>query len=114
MEIRDETCQIIGRGLHKQDKFEKKRDELAERVADEYFLDKSDLSKKHFVYKPPRNDYMKSATSFANQCELWGYGGDEGTDDSALRKKMYAEVLIIISAIKNALEEKNKGTSCAQ
>jgi hypothetical protein len=110
VEIRDETCQIRGRGLHKRDKFEEKRDNIMERVVKDYFvLDKSDFYLKRFVFKPPiGNDYLQNASSFAIQCELWGHGSEEGVDDSALRKTMYPEVLHNITALKNALEEKQK------
>ena len=112
VETRDETCQVIGRGLRKQDEFIKRRDEILIRVVEDYFVsEKFDFNRKRFVFKPPiSKDYLKSASSFARQGELWGYGSENGVDDSALRKTMYPEVLHNITVLKNALKEKIKNT----
>ena len=80
------------------------------RVADDYIvLDNFDFNQERFVFKRPiRNDYLKNASSFAIQCELWGYGKKKAVDDSALRKTMYPEVLRTITHLRKALEEKHK------
>ena len=53
-------------------------------------------------------DYMSSATIFAQQCQLWGLGGEDGNDDSSFRKKLHKDVLREVKALANSIEERNK------
>ena len=118
VEIRDETCQIRGRGLHKRDEFEKNRDKILKKVVDDYFaFDQSVPNSNRHVYSPPKrkiHDYLLNGSAFARRCQEWGYASEDGSDDSALRKNMYKEILHHVRVLKAALEEKNKGTSSAQ
>ena len=57
---------------------------------------------------PPTKDYMLSATLFAQQCQLWGLGGEDGTDDSSFRKKLYKDIRFEITGLTNAIDENKK------
>ena len=105
VEIRDDGCRVIGRGLHKVDAFEKKRDAVLQMVIDDYFKP-GESSSDRWVYREDLTDaadYLATATRFARWMELHGYAGTEGKDDSALRKKLYPEILIHVKSLKNAL-----------
>ena len=112
VEVRDGTCYLISRGSHKRDKYDEKLWEVMEHVVNDYLS----VTGKKFV--PKDRDYLLSATDFATQVELWGYGGLNGEDDSARRKKLYSDVKRELQIFQNAVVEnlKNttKGTSCAQ
>ena len=55
VEIRDDSCRIIGRGLHKRDEFERKRDKILGKVVTDYFkLDQSIPNSTRYVYSPPK------------------------------------------------------------
>lgn len=100
VEVRDETCLEIGRGLHKRHAYEKKRDVILERVAEDYF----NFDRKKSI--TPKKDYLENASIFARELQLQGLGELEGIDDSSLRKKYYKDVEMRITALKNALESK--------
>ena len=86
IEIRDESCNLISRGSHKRDTYEKKLCKVMERVVDDYLTP----SGRKLI---PRNaDYLRSAATFTNQYDLWGYGGFSGADPNAIRKKLYTDV----------------------
>ena len=54
---------------------------------------------------PPAQGYMLSATLFAQQCQLWGLGGEDGTDDSSFRKKLYKDICFELAVLNNAIDE---------
>ena len=112
VEVRDGTCYLISRGSHKRDAYDEKLWKVMERVVNDYLS----VTGKKFV--PKDRDYLSCATDFANQVETWGYGGLNGEDNSALRKKLYPDVKRELKVYQNAIDEKMKdiakGTSCAQ
>ncbi|MDC0178331.1 hypothetical protein OAI75_00850 [Woeseiaceae bacterium] len=107
VEERDETCRIIGRGLHKVDAFEVQRDEILEIVVSDYFSpDQADPKRRPWKLKTNiRNDYLSSPTMFARKMQTLGYGGKEGVDDSTLRKSYYPDIVEKFRAYQRALEE---------
>jgi len=109
VEVRDETCRIIGRGLHKVDAFEAKRDRILETVVHDYFSpDHTDPKKAHWKIKTKiRIDYLSSATMFARKMQALGYGGEDGVDDSALRKSYYPDIMQNVRTYQRALEDIN-------
>ncbi len=86
VEIRDETCCEIRRGSHKTDSYVQKRDHVLEKVFNDYLDARKGRVK-------PKTDYLSTATRFAGECELWGFGSVDGNDDSALRKKLYPDIV---------------------
>ena len=112
VEVRDGTCYLIYRGSHKRDAYDEKLWKVMEHVVNDYLS----VTGRKFV--PRDRDYLLSATDFATQVEIWGYGGLNGEDNSALRKKLYPDVKRELKVYQNAINEKMKGiakgTSCAQ
>ena len=108
VEVRDGSCSLISRGAHKRNAYEDRLWLLMDKVVDDYL---SITGKKRV-----KNDYLNTATEFAIQAEIWGFGGVNGEDDSALRKKMYKDVKKQLRIFELALETKlnSEGTSCAQ
>jgi len=107
IEVRDDRCRVIGRGLRKVDAFENKRDAVLEIVVNDYFRPGESPSDR-WVYKEDlvdAEDYLATATRFARWMELQGYAGTEGKDDSALRKKLYPEIVKQINVFRNARSE---------
>lgn len=102
VEIRDETCSVRGKGLHKRETYERKRDAVLEKVASEY------LTTKGRKAIPKEKDYLSNATKFASKAELWGFGSEDGADNSALRKKLYKDIKMQITALENAINNKQK------
>ena len=96
VEERDETCRIIGRGLHKVDAFEVKRDGILEIAFNDYLSpDEVDPKRRPWKMKTSiKDDYLASATKFARKMQILGYGGKEGADDSALRKSYYPDIMV--------------------
>ena len=74
IEVRDENCAEIGRGLHKRNVYETKRNEVVALVAKDY------LSPAGPKTVPKPKDYMRSAASFSKQVTRWGISasGDHG------------------------------------
>jgi hypothetical protein len=109
VEVRDETCRIIGRGLHKVDAFEVKRDGILETVVNDYFSpDQADPKQGHWKMKTNiRNNYLISATKFARKMQALGYGEEDGVDDSALRKSYYPDIMQNVRTYQRALEDIN-------
>lgn len=111
-EIRDHTCYLIYKGSHKRDTYDEKKWKVMEHVVNDYLS----VAGKKFV--PKASDYLLRATDFATKVEIWGYGGLDGEDSSALRKKLYPDVKRELKVYQNAIDEKmknaTKGTSCAQ
>ncbi|CAN4274308.1 hypothetical protein MCERHM31_01332 [Methylophilaceae bacterium] len=112
VEVRDDTCYLISRGSHKRNAYEEKLWEVMEHVVTDYLS----VNGKKFI--PSDKDYLLSATNFATKIETLGFGGVNGEDNSALRKKLYYDVKHELSVFQSAIDEKikniGKGTSCAQ
>ena len=86
IEIRDESCNLISRGSHKRDAYNEKLWKVMEHVVQDY------LSPSGRKLIPRNADYLRSAATFTNQYDLWGYGGFSGADPNAIRKKLYTDV----------------------
>lgn len=102
VEIRCKECRVIGRGLHKTDKYEEKRDVVFEKVVADYLTSNG----KKLI--PKEKDYLSSAAKFTRQAEQWGMGDINGADNSALRKKLYRDIVKHITALENAIKNKNQ------
>ena len=110
IEVRDETCQSIGRGLHMKYKFIKWRDQVAQWVIPQY-LDKN--GSKNINSK---DDFMISASKFSETLskkrpDLYPQSGDDSSARKRLYKYLKDEILILSLAI---AEVKKKGTSRAR
>lgn len=101
VEVRDEKCRVVGRGLHKQDAYLDKRDKVLELVANDYLTPKG---RKHVF---PEHDYLLRSSTFAIKAAEWGLLGKDGSDDSSLRKKLYRDIKQHIDALSNAIEQKS-------
>ena len=95
VEVRDDTCWEKGRGQHKVNQYEQKRDGVLEDVANDYLT--RDGRK---AFTP---DYMATGKKFARKCEGWGLSGEEGLDDSALRKKLYNDIKKQINILESSI-----------
>jgi hypothetical protein len=97
IEVRDETCREIGRGLHKRDVYEEWRDKVAALVILIY-LDKNGRKK---VKK--EDDFLNSGYKFGKWLEentsLYPTSGD----DSSVRKKLYKDILFEITVLENSI-----------
>ena len=86
IEIRDNSCYLISRGSHKRDAYNEKLWKVMEHVVQDY------LSPSGRKLIPRNADYLRSAATFTNQFEIWGYSGIDGEDPRAIRKKLYTDV----------------------
>ena len=100
VEIRDETCKIIGRGLHKRDAYEKKCDEVLAKVVNDYLTPKG---RKKIL---PENDYLSSPAKFFHKVTQWGLAASDA-DESTIRNRLYKDTKKFIQAYESAI--KNKG-----
>lgn len=101
VEVRDETCQIKGRGFHKRNTYEKKRDEVLVIVANEYLTPQG---RKNI---PPTKNYLASASKFSRKLTEKSFLSENGVDDSSIRKKLYKDIIKNIAALENAIRNKN-------
>jgi hypothetical protein len=101
VEIRDETCKIIGRGLHKRDAYEKKRDEVLAKVVDDYLTPKG---RKKIL---PANDYLSNPTKFWKKIVCTGGMAASGADDSTVRRRLYKDTKKFILDCENAINNKD-------
>ena len=105
-EVRDGSCKLVYRGSHKRDEYEDKLWSVMEKVVDDYLTPQG-----RKIIRIKNNDYLGNVKKFVTKVELWGYGAKDGGDDSALRKKLYKDVIkqlaIFENAIKARQEEKN-------
>ena len=101
-EVRDETCWPIGRGQHNNFKKWKRIDEILEIVVVEY-LDKEGRK----IQDGELGDYMQNATVFSEEMQLRGFAGEDGVDDSSLRKSIYPEVKRRLDAFTRAIADRN-------
>ena len=107
VEIRDESCQIIGRGLHKRDAYENNRDNVLEKIVPIY-VDRN--GKKTLGRR--QMDPLKSAAEFERWYTLQGFPERNETD---VRKRLYKDIKSQIKVYINAVEaSKDKGTSSPQ
>jgi hypothetical protein len=101
VEIRDETCKIIGRGLHKRDAYEKKRDEVLAKVVNDYLTPKG---RKKIL---PANDYLSNPTKFWKKIVCTGGMAASGADDSTVRRRLYKDTKKFILDCENAIKNKD-------
>ena len=80
VEIRDGTCNIIGRGLHKRDTHEELRVRVLVWVIDQYLSSEGPKRIKH--------DFMKSAAALDAELARSGLF-PEVTESSSVRKRIY-------------------------
>jgi hypothetical protein len=85
VEIRDETCKIIGRGLHKQDAYEKKLYEVLAQVVGDYLTMKG---RKKIL---PANDYLSRPVDFFHKVTQWGLAASDA-DESTIRNRLYKDI----------------------
>ena len=101
VDIVDETCWPIGRGQHFARDFQSQIVEpILKKIVDDYLSPNG--AKKV-------DAYLSSATTFAHQVASWGFLGEEGRDDSNVRKKWYMRIKIHFDALINAKNEAHKG-----
>ena len=84
-EERDETCKIIGRGLHKHDAYEKKLYEVLTQVANHHLTMKG---RKKIL---PANDYLSRPVDFFHKVTQWGLAASHA-DESAIRNRLYKDI----------------------
>ena len=110
IELRDHTCRLLGRGLHKRHEFEEWRHKVAQWVIPQY------LDNNGPKVLNAEDDFLVSANKFSatlssERPDLYPTSGD----DSSVRKRLYPylidEILVLTRAI---AEVKRKGTSQAQ
>ncbi len=97
IEIRDNSCYLISRGSHKRDAYNEKLWKVMEHVVQDY------LSPSGRKLIPRNADYLRSAATFTNQFEIWGYSGIDGEDPSAIRKKLYTDVKRQLKILEGAI-----------
>ena len=100
IEIRDETCKIIGRGLHKRDAYEKKRDEVLAKVVNDYLTPKG---RKKIL---PENDYLSSPAKFFHKVTQWKVVATDA-EESTIRNRLYKDTKKFILDCENAIKNKD-------
>ena len=108
VEIRDETCEEIGRGLHRRNVHNKLRDNVWKWIVNDHILPK---------IKPgeliPDLDLLENPTKFSRALQQTELYPKHGSDDSHIRKRLYSEIRREIQIINSALGGQ-KGTSSDQ
>ena len=110
IELRDHTCRLLGRGLHKRHEFEEWRDKVAQWVIPQYLNNNGRKQLK------TQDDFLVSANKFSatlsnKRPDLYPISGD----DSSVRKRLYPYLIKEILVLTRAIDEvKRKGTSQAQ
>jgi hypothetical protein len=99
IEIRDETCNIIGRGLHKRDKLQALCDRILEYVVGIYLSPKG--------VKKVEKPFMGSARELDAEMARSGLF-PEITDLQSVRKRIYPYVKSRLDILTKALAQKNK------
>jgi len=103
VEVRDESCWEVGRGMHNNLRKEQQIDTALELVVEDY------LTREGRKNKLPRSgDYMRNASEFAREMERRGLGTLDGCDDSSFRKSIYPEVKKRFEAFERAIDAKNE------
>lgn len=97
-EIRDETCWKTGSGMHRNLARKQRADKTIEVVFLDYFTREGNRKSK----PDGKRDYMSKGSWFAEEMQLQGLGGENGTDDSALRKT-YLEAKQWLNAVDAAM-----------
>ena len=101
VEVRGYDNWEIGRGQHKNLAYNKKRDQVLDLTAKDYLTNDG--------RRTPKKDYLKSAKSFVDQCELWGLIPEDLDDVSSFRKTLYRDVCRHIEIFEKAIKAKNTG-----
>jgi hypothetical protein len=110
IELRDHTCRLLGRGLHKRHEFEEWRHKVAQWVIPQYLDNNGRKQLK------TQDDFLVSANKFSatlsnKRPDLYPISGD----DSSVRKRLYPYLIKEILVLTRAIDEvKRKGTSQAQ
>ena len=107
IEVRDETCQKIGKGMHNHYPFLKKRDEVLLMVGNDYLTPEG---RKKIL---PENDYLSNPTKFWRKIVCTGGMAASGADDSTVRRRLYKDIKQIISQLEKGIKNRGKpsGTS---
>ena len=98
IEVRDGTCYLVARGSHKRDQYEEKLWKVMDTVVTDYLLPTGNR------VAPKKGDYLENATVFAKRIQCEKYFSPGGEDDSALRKKLYPDVLRQLTVFENAMK----------
>jgi len=98
IEIRDETCNIIGRGLHKRDKHQALCDRILEYVVSKYLSPNGP--------KKVNNPFMGSARELDAEMARSGLF-PEITDLGSVRKRIYPYVKARLDILTKLVNEKN-------
>ena len=107
VEIRDESCKIIGRGLHKRDAYEINLDHVLEKIIPIY-VDRN--GRKTLGLR--QMDPLKSGAEFERWYTLQGFPERNETD---VRKRLYKDIKSKVKVNINAVEaSKQQGTSSPQ
>ncbi len=104
IEVRDSTCYLINRGSHRRDAYVEKLWKVMELVVTDYLS----ATGRKSVHKD--KDYLRNAKTFATKVEIWGYGGLNGEDNSAIRKRLYSDVKRELKVYQDAVAENIKNT----
>ncbi|MGB2532645.1 MAG: hypothetical protein ACPH95_02210 [Porticoccaceae bacterium] len=96
VEVRDETCKEIGKGLHKRNDYEAIRDAVLERIFATYI---DENGKKTLGNRD--NDILKSGYTFDSWYVLNRF---PDRDESQIRKKLYKDIKTNIKVYIDAIE----------
>ena len=100
IEVRDETCQKIGKGMHNHYPFLKKRDEVLLMVGNDYLTPEG---RKKIL---PENDYLSSPAKFFHKVTQWGLAASDA-DESTIRNRLYKDTKKFILDCENAIKNKD-------
>lgn len=101
VEVRGEGSWEIGRGHHKKNKYDEWRDEVLDWVVDHYLTPqgRKDVTEE--------NDFLQSASKFdqaLQDTDFYPFSGD----DSAVRKRLYPDIVRKLRILTNLVEEQNR------
>lgn len=108
VEVRDEKCEEIGRGLHRRNAHNRFRDEVWSWIVNDYIATK--IERGELI---PDIDILESPTKFSKALQQTALYPEHGPDDSHIRKRLYSEIRREIQIINSALGGQ-KGTSSDQ
>lgn len=98
-EVRDDTCQPIGRGLKQKHRFEDRTESVLVWLFDEGYVTKAEDG--NGLIEP---DFMRNASAFSRTLEATSFFPLSG-DNSSVRKKLYPEVKRLLRIYHKALQE---------
>ena len=106
-EIRDNTCQAIGRGLKQKYCFEDRLDSVLVWLLDEEYVTKAGDGNGLV-----ESEFLSNASVFSRELETTSFFPPSG-DNSSVRKKLYPEVKRLLRIYHKALQEQHVET-CRQ